>query len=78
MLDLARLDGDETMPAMFLVAPDKREAEARAQLRRPAFRSMADLQVGYLPFSELEENRVTMARFGAGMKPILALARSLP
>ena len=36
-----------------------------------------DLQVRYLPYSELERHREAIARFGQGMKPIEALARTL-
>jgi type II restriction enzyme len=53
MLDLA-LGGDvETLHSLYLVAPDKREADVRAQLSRPAFSRIADLSVRYLPYSEL-------------------------
>lgn len=78
MLDLARLAGQQPMPAMFLVAPDRREKEVRAQLRRPAFRSIADLAVSYLPFSELSKNREAMVRFGSSIKAVEAIAHSLP
>lgn len=47
----------------------------RAQLRRPAFRSVANLNVRYLPYSELETHRESIARFGHGLKPIEAIAR---
>ncbi len=38
----------------------------RAQLRRPAFSRVADPEVRYLPYGELERNREAMARFGSG------------
>ena len=37
------------MRGLFLVAPDDREDEVRAQLTRPAFQRVSDLQVRYLP-----------------------------
>ena len=44
---------------------------------RPAFSRVADLQVRFLPYSELETHRHAMARFGQGMKAIEAVARAL-
>jgi type II restriction enzyme len=77
LLDLAL--GLDTMPCrgLFLVAPDRREDEVREQLLRPAFSRVADLNVRYLSYGELEKNRETMARFGSGMRPIEAISRSL-
>ena len=46
-------------------------------LARPAFRRILDLNVRYLPYSELEAHRGAMARFGHGLKAIEAVARSL-
>ncbi len=77
MLDLALGGPGEPLRGLFLVAPDDREEDVRAQLRRPAFRRVADLAVRYLPYSELEKNREAMARFGHGLRPIEALARTL-
>jgi type II restriction enzyme len=77
LLDLALGAQAVTAHGLFLVAPDDREEEVRAQLRRPAFSRVADLNVRYLPYGELEQNRETMARFGRGLKPIEAVARRL-
>jgi type II restriction enzyme len=60
-----------------VVAPDGRENEVRAQLARPAFRRVSDLHVRYIPYGELERNREAMGRFGAGLRAIEAIARSL-
>lgn len=49
----------------------------RAQLSRPAFGRVADLRVRSLPYGELARHRDAMARFGEGLKPIEAIARSL-
>lgn len=77
MLDLALGGTGDPLRGLFLVAPDDREDEVRAQLQRPAFRRVADLAVRYLPYSELEKNREAMARFGHGLRPIEAVARVL-
>ena len=77
MLDLARGVPGDPFRALFLVAPDDREHQVRAQLQRPAFSRVADLAVRYLPYSELSKHRETMARFGQGLKPIEAIARTL-
>lgn len=77
MLDLALGVPGEPFRGLFLVAPDDREEEVRAQLQRPAFRRVADLAVRYLPYSELAKNRDAMARFGQGLRPIEAVARTL-
>jgi type II restriction enzyme len=72
MLDLA-LSGDlDAAHGMYLVAPDAREDEVRAQIRRPAFSRVADL-----PYGELRANREAIARFGRGLHPIEALTRDL-
>ena len=77
LLDLALGAADQTARGLFLVAPDDRENEVRAQLARPAFSRVADLAVRFLPYGELEQHRETMARFGQGMKAIEAVARRL-
>jgi type II restriction enzyme len=77
LLDLALGGSGGATQSLYLVAPDDREHEVRAQLMRPAFRRVADLRVRYLPYSELERNREAMARFGSGLKAIEAVARTL-
>jgi type II restriction enzyme len=77
LLDLALGASDGVAQGLFLVAPDKREADVRAQLARPAFRSVASMNVRYIPYGELERNREAIARFGSGSKGIAAIARSL-
>lgn len=78
MLDLALSCDTHASEGLFLVAPDNREAEVLAQLRRPAFSRVADLQVRYLPYSELADNRMALARFGQGIKGMYAISRCLP
>lgn len=79
MLDLALGHADpHAEGGLFLVAPDAREPEVRAQLARPAFARITDLKIGWLPYGELARNRAAIARFGEGLKAIRAIARPLP
>lgn len=77
LLDLALGSPDGTPRGLYLVAPNARESDVRAQLARPAFSRVRELQVRFLPYSELDKHRHAMARFGQGMKAIEAVARSL-
>lgn len=77
LLDLALGGADQATHNLFLVAPDDREDEVRAQVKRPAFRDIASMHVRFLPYGELERNREAMARFGEGLKAILAVARAI-
>lgn len=77
LLDLAFGASGGSVKGLFLVAPDDREEEVRAQLRRPAFSRVADLDVRYMPYGELERHREAMARFGTGLKAVDAIARKL-
>jgi type II restriction enzyme len=77
MLDLALSGEPGIVRGLYLVAPDTREEEVRAQLRRPAFSRVADLHVRYLPYGELDRNREAIARFGHGLHPIEQLSRDL-
>jgi len=77
MLDLALGLPQPLAGAYFLVAPDGREADVAAQFARPAFRRVADLDLRFLPYSELRQHREHMALFGSGLKAVLAVARPL-
>ncbi len=77
MLDLALGAADGLSGRYFLVAPDRREADARAQLARPAFRRVTDLDVRFIAYSDLAAHRESIGRFGQGMRPIDAIARPL-
>jgi len=77
MLDLALSSTGDTVKGLFLVAPDDREEEVRAQLARPAFQRVSQLEVRFLPYSELERHREAIARFGEGMKAINSIAKTL-
>ncbi|MBJ7401893.1 MAG: type II restriction endonuclease [Bradyrhizobium sp.] len=77
MLDLALSSDLHATGGLFLVAPDGREEEVRSQLHRPAFSRVADLQVRFLPYGELERNKDAIARFGTGMRGIQTISRLL-
>lgn len=75
MLDLAFGIESAVARSFFLVAPDDREVDVRTQLARPAFSRIGELDVRYLPYSELRSHREAIARFGSGLKGVLAIAR---
>lgn len=77
LLDLAVGSPSSAARGLYLVAPDDRENEVRAQLARPAFRHIMDLKLRYLPYSQLANHREAMARFGEGLKAVEAVSRSL-
>lgn len=77
MLDLALGGQAGTLHSLFLVAPDKREADVRAQVARPAFSRIADLSVRYLPYSELERHRDAIGKFGAGVATLEKISHRL-
>lgn len=77
MLDLALGLPAQPAHALFLVAPDAREGDVRNQLLRPAFSRVADMNVRFIAYSDLERHRENIARFGQGMKAIEAIARQL-
>ncbi|MFZ2158462.1 MAG: type II restriction endonuclease [Bradyrhizobium sp.] len=77
MLDLALGIDGAAGRNFFLVAPDDREGEVRAQFARPAFSRVSELNLRYLPYSELRNHRETIARFGNGLKGVLAIARPI-
>lgn len=63
--------------AFYIVVPDQRAADVLAQLQRPAFRATRTQRFRFLPYSELEKNRKSIARFGSGLKPIEAIAKGV-
>jgi hypothetical protein len=75
VIDLALGAPAQTTRGPYLVTPDERAADVRAQVRRPALRDIAALDVRFLPYSELELHRAAMARFGEGLKAIQAVAQ---
>ena len=77
MLDLALSVERDTPMTLFLVAPEARHGEVAAQLQRPAFSRVTELGFWYLPYSELQNHREVIARFGAGLQPLLAVSQPL-
>lgn len=77
LLDLAWSAPAETSRELYLVAPDDREEQVRAQVRRPAFRGIADLRVRFLPYSELAKHREAMGRFGSGLRALESVSKVL-
>lgn len=77
LLDLALGVPEHTIGGLFVVAPDDREEEVRAQLQRPAFRSVANLNIRFLAYGDLMRDRDAIARFGHGLEPIEKIARTL-
>ena len=77
MMDLSAGGFGQAANSLFLVAPDKREDEVRAQLERPAFRREPAFSVRFLPYSALERHRAEMARFGQSVKAVEAAAKRL-
>ena len=59
----------------YLVAPDAREREIQAQLRRPAFGHLRDMELRYILFSELCEHCAGLCKFGEDHRALLKLAR---
>lgn len=77
MLDLALGVPDHQGSTFFLVAPDAREADVRAQFARPAFSRVSELDVRYICYGELARHREAIARFGNGGKGVLAISKPL-
>ncbi len=59
----------------YLVAPDARQREVQAQLRRPAFAHLAHLKLRYLLFSTLCEHCSGLCKFGENHLALLKIAR---
>ncbi len=77
MLDLALGVPEHAGAAFFLVAPDVREQDVRAQFARPAFSRVSELDVRYLGYSQLKQNKEAIGRFGSGLKGVVAISAGL-
>lgn len=77
MLDLALGTEVGAKSTLFLVAPDNRRDEVAQQLRRPAFSRVSELGIRYLPYSQLQQHREAIGRFGSGLKPLLEISQAL-
>ncbi|OJW23406.1 MAG: hypothetical protein BGO49_02190 [Planctomycetales bacterium 71-10] len=63
LVDLAKSVGDPALH-FYLVAPNAREKEIQAQLRRPAFGDLGALELRYILFRELCEHCTGLCKFG--------------
>lgn len=77
MLDLALGTEVGKNSILFLVAPDNRREEVEQQLCRPAFSRVSEMNIRYLSYSELKENKHAIARFGTGLKPVIEISQQL-
>jgi type II restriction enzyme len=61
---------------LYLVAPDRREKEVMAQLRRPAFRDdLADISLAFIPFGDLCKHSDGLCKFGEDHTILRKIAR---
>lgn len=74
LLDLSSSLGDKHYN-FFLVAPDSREKEIIAQLKRPAFKDIECMSLRYILFSELREHCDALCKFGDDYKILLKVAK---
>lgn len=77
MLDLALGTDFQACDNLFLVVPDDREKDVRQQLNRPAFSRVSELGIRYLLYKDIKANKDAIARFGEGLKPMLAISKVL-
>ncbi|MDO9708879.1 type II restriction endonuclease [Paracraurococcus lichenis] len=75
MLCLALGPAPHSLEALFVVAPDRREREARSQFSYPAFKLNSGPEILFLPYGALQTHKEAIARFGAGVKAIQAISR---
>jgi len=61
----------------FLVAPNSREKEIIAQLKRPSFRNLSCLSLRYILFSDLKQDCKSICRFGDDYKILLKVAKGI-
>ena len=74
LLDLSTSLGDKHYN-FFLVAPDSREKEITAQLKRPAFKDVKCMSLRYILFSELKEHCDALCKFGEDYSILLKIAK---
>ena len=74
LMDLASSLGDRRYD-FFLVAPDKREKEVLAQLKRPSFQTSTCIGLRYILFSDLEEHCHGLCKFGDDYRILFKLAK---
>lgn len=76
LADLALALPDQPI-RVFLVAPDEREREVIAQLKRPSVVATNRGTASYILFSDLNKHFDAMCRFGAGREVLDKIARSV-
>jgi type II restriction enzyme len=76
LLDLASSLGDKQYH-FFLVAPDSREKEIVAQLKRPSFKNISCMSLGYILFSEFKEHCRGLCKFGDDYRILLKIAKGI-
>ncbi len=74
LLDLSESLGEQAILS-FLVAPDSRDKEIQAQLRRPSFADLGKLDLHYLLFSDLCNHCGGLCKFGQDHRALLKIAR---
>lgn len=77
MLDLANSEMGENLKGIYLVAPDKRELEVQAQVARPSFQMIKNLNVRYLRYSHLDSHKESIMKFGESLKALEKISTGL-
>lgn len=62
---------------LYLVAPEKREKEIKAQLLRPSFQQGVHFPISYILFSELRQNCDAMCMFGSDLSVLGKIAKTV-
>ena len=76
LADLALALPNEALK-VFLVAPDEREREVVAQLKRPSVLATNGGAASYILFSDLDRHCDAMSRFGTGRDVLDKIARTV-
>ncbi|WP_096224653.1 hypothetical protein [Geobacillus sp. FJAT-46040] len=76
LYDLA-LTMSENQTKFYLVAPDKREKEIKAQLLRPSIRHSNACKISYILFSELRCDCDAMCKFGTDIGVLDKISRNV-
>jgi type II restriction enzyme len=70
LLTLAFGSEPHAIEGLFVVAPDSKLDEVEKRLSFAVFRRHDEPKVRYLPYGELQTNRLALGRFGTGVKAI--------
>jgi type II restriction enzyme len=68
---------DSKKTHFYLVAPDSREKEIRAQLLRPSFRSLDSLMISYILFKDLRCDCDAMCKFGNDVSVLQKICKAV-